>query len=101
MNKKIDNIGEVIERIKNDPTSIRFLDTVDKEVYEEIYKYYNDELKKIFENIKFISRISIARDPYNLEYLYNKAEKSCVKSLELSTDLLNSLRKQIDSMSIK
>lgn len=101
MNNRIDNIKEVIEKIKEDPTNIRYLEKTSIDLYEEIYKYYNDELKKIFEDIKLVTRTSIAKDPYNLEYLYGKAEKSCINTLSLSTDLLNTLRKQIDSLSIK
>ena len=46
MNNRIDNIKEVIEKIKEDPTNIRYLEKKYIDLYEEIYKYYNDELKK-------------------------------------------------------
>ena len=87
--------------IKEDPTSIRYLDKLSEEEYEEIYKYFENELKDVYENIKFFTRVYIAKSPYETDYLYNKAEKFCIESLRLSNELLKNLRKQVDSNSIK
>lgn len=90
-----------IDMIKNDPSNIMKIDHITKLDYEELYDHYEKELNNFYENVKNLSRIAIAKNPYDVEYLYSRAENICMESLRLSTELLRTLKIQTDSMSIK
>ena len=91
---------DVIEIIKKDPSNIKNIDNITEDEYNKIFNYYKEEFDKLYKDIKIISRIEIARDPYNSEFLYNQTENLCMESLKSSTDLLKSLEKLLDNMSI-